>query len=492
MRGYEDLDEYEDDGFIERSDDDDGFIEHDEEQMYEEDEGEEEEAQEVVRKPTKEEVDFLKVRQQIKETMRKQMKKENASATGNSQERKRHNYGSFFGPSQPVIAQRVIQESKSLLENPHLAARVLNPQHRVQSKKSPALAKATPRPGVRERPPKVVSMEKQKAQILKDQRDYSFLLSEDAELPAPTKLLPPRTGSAPNTDARSAQLSSKSPKSSSSTSRPALSGREQRPAVSGGHRMQSKPGQHKPSPGSRPGSTLGNHRKQLDSSIRNGPSRTQGTNGFPSKTSVQVKPSTLNKTSVPDRARAHTTDKNISLTGGKRLQTDMRKTVLPRPHPSVSGLQKPLLKPQPSRSAMQRAPSKSHPYEQRKDFREVDRSRLLPKQQVPPSTAPKVKTPKQLPPALKDRRRNRSMSPDATDVRQMVRSLMGYKPRCREDEDDSDMEVGFNQIMQEERRSARIAQEEDERERILIEQEEKEERERERMRMRKKRKLSSH
>jgi len=29
-------------------------------------------------------------------------------------------YGSFFGPSQPVIAQRVIQESKSLLENRHL------------------------------------------------------------------------------------------------------------------------------------------------------------------------------------------------------------------------------------------------------------------------------------------------------------------------------------------------------------------------------------
>ncbi|KAI3883616.1 hypothetical protein MKX03_016298 [Papaver bracteatum] len=480
MRGYEDLDEYEDDGFIERSDDDDGFIEHDEEQMYEEDEGEEEEAQEVVRKPTKEEVDFLKVRQQIKETMRKQMKKENASATGNSQERKRHNYGSFFGPSQPVIAQRVIQESKSLLENPHLAARVLNPHHRLQSKKSPTLAKATPRPGVRERPPKVANMEKQKAQILKDTRDYSFLFSEDAELPAPTKLLPPRTGSAPNTDARSAQLSSKSPKSvSSSTSRP---------AVSGGHRMQSKPGQHKSSPGSRPDSTLGNHRKQLDSSIRNGPGRSQGTNGFPSKTSVQVKPSTLNKTSVPDRARAHTTDRNISLTGGKRLQTDMRKTVLPRPHPSVSGLQKPLPKPQPSKSGMQRAPSKSHPYEQRKDSRELDRSRLLPKQQVPSSTAPKVKTPKQLPPAPKDRRRNRSMSPDPME---MIRKITGYNPnRFRNDEDDSDMEVGFNDIMREERHSSRIAQEEDERERILIEQEEKEERERERMR--KKRKLSSH
>lgn len=40
-------------------------------------------------------------------------------------------YGSFFGPSQPVIAQRVIQESKSLLENQHLASWFSNPQHIV-------------------------------------------------------------------------------------------------------------------------------------------------------------------------------------------------------------------------------------------------------------------------------------------------------------------------------------------------------------------------
>lgn len=40
-------------------------------------------------------------------------------------------YGSFFGPSQPVISQRVIQESKSILENQHLALRVSNSQHAV-------------------------------------------------------------------------------------------------------------------------------------------------------------------------------------------------------------------------------------------------------------------------------------------------------------------------------------------------------------------------
>lgn len=42
-------------------------------------------------------------------------------------------YGSFFGPSQPVIAQRVIQESKSLLENPHLASRVSKSHHGVST-----------------------------------------------------------------------------------------------------------------------------------------------------------------------------------------------------------------------------------------------------------------------------------------------------------------------------------------------------------------------
>lgn len=40
-------------------------------------------------------------------------------------------YGSFFGPSQPVIPQRVIQESKLLLENPNLAAKVLKSNHAV-------------------------------------------------------------------------------------------------------------------------------------------------------------------------------------------------------------------------------------------------------------------------------------------------------------------------------------------------------------------------
>ncbi|MCL7039543.1 hypothetical protein MKW94_002019 [Papaver nudicaule] len=267
---------------------------------------------------------------------------------------------------------------------------------------------------------------------------------------------------------------SKVPKSGSSTSRPVLDGCKQILPVSAGHRMQSKQEQHKSTPGGRIDSTSVNHRKQQSGSTGKEPSRSQGTKGLPSKSSIQLKPSTMNKISVPDRIRAPTTDRNVSLAIAKR------------PHPPMSGLGKPLPKPQLSSSGVQRAPSKLHPQEQGK---ELHRSRMTPKQPIPCSTSPKVKTPKQLPsrpPAPKDRRRKRSMSPYPEDYQQEIRNMFGYNPsKYGDDGDDSDMEVGFQEIMREEKRSAKIAHKEDERERILIEKEEQEER------MRKKRKMSS-
>lgn len=116
MRGYDQEDEYED------------YDDYEDEQLeegegYEEEEGEEYVAEEP-RKPTKEELDYLELRQKLKESIRKKMQKQNSTSLADSSGRKkqiqRDNYGSFFGPSQPVIAQRVIQESKSLLENRHL------------------------------------------------------------------------------------------------------------------------------------------------------------------------------------------------------------------------------------------------------------------------------------------------------------------------------------------------------------------------------------
>ncbi|CAM6052264.1 unnamed protein product [Sphagnum compactum] len=64
-------------------------------------------------------------------------------------------------------------------------------------------------------------------------------------------------------------------------------------------------------------------------------------------------------------------------------------------------------------------------------------------------------------------------------VSSMIREMFRYNPnkyRDMDDEDDRNMEVGFSKIQAEERRSAKIAREEDEREQELIEAEERAER----------------
>ncbi|CAA7035923.1 unnamed protein product [Microthlaspi erraticum] len=106
--------------------------------------------------------EFLELRQRLKESIRKKMQNGNdADPTPTSEQRKRklpyNNFGSFFGHSQPVIAPRVLQESKPLLEKERLASKSI--------------------------PTEV----KKEAEKRKESRDYSFLLSDDAELPVSLK-----------------------------------------------------------------------------------------------------------------------------------------------------------------------------------------------------------------------------------------------------------------------------------------------------------------
>ncbi|XP_057965275.1 uncharacterized protein LOC131155844 [Malania oleifera] len=162
----EDLDEYE------KEEGEDGV-----EEVEEEEECEEEEPP----KPTKEELEYLELRQRLKERFRKKMKKENGSTQANCPEKRKKlsydNYGSFFGPSKSVIAQRVIQESKLFLETRHLA-----------SKNKNGFASTAARP----------SQPTMTNEKLQDTRDYSFLLSDDAELPVPPKESQPRNGTVSN------------------------------------------------------------------------------------------------------------------------------------------------------------------------------------------------------------------------------------------------------------------------------------------------------
>ncbi|KAF9588335.1 hypothetical protein IFM89_008765 [Coptis chinensis] len=244
-----------------RSDDVDEYEEYEDEQ--EEEEGEEEFEEDP--KPTKDELDYLALRQKLKENLRLQMKNENGASLVNSQQRKKKipndNYGNFFGPSQPVIAQRVIQESKSFLENQHLAARISSSGH--VSKKASYSTNTQTRPAVRDQPPKVHEA-KLKAQKLKNNRDYSFLLSEDSELPAPRKEPAPRNVSVRNSDARSAPVQPKSRQSGSNHFRPLPNGREERKHVPANHQMQTKASYGQVASGSRrPNMASADSRKHL-------------------------------------------------------------------------------------------------------------------------------------------------------------------------------------------------------------------------------------
>lgn len=182
---HRDLDEYEEEGEDleeEEVEYEDGYREGEEEKEEEEYEQEEDP------KPTKEELEYLEYRQRLKEKIRKSMKDDSASATGQSQDKKKlpyDNYGSFFGPSQPVIARRVLEESRSMLETQHIRAKRVNSNSGIQT--VPTSANTVGKSNACNQPPKLVNELKKKVQKLKDTRDYSFLLSDDAEFPAPTK-----------------------------------------------------------------------------------------------------------------------------------------------------------------------------------------------------------------------------------------------------------------------------------------------------------------
>lgn len=81
MQDYEDLDEYEEEG---EEQEEEGIGEDN----YEEQEEEEEEGEEEAPRHTQEELEYLDLRQQLKESFRKKMKKESGSSRANTEEMK--------------------------------------------------------------------------------------------------------------------------------------------------------------------------------------------------------------------------------------------------------------------------------------------------------------------------------------------------------------------------------------------------------------------
>ncbi|KAI4314468.1 hypothetical protein L6164_027374 [Bauhinia variegata] len=449
MRGLDrdELDDYEYEG-------------QEQEDEYEEEEEAEHEEEEP-RKPTKEEMEYLQLRQRLKESIRKQMKKESSGSLASSSDRNKKlpsdNYGSFFGPSQPVIAQRVIQESKSLLENPHLASKLSN-SHQINKNKNTVSNRGS-NSSVPKPPPRL-SETKIKAQKIKDTRDYSFLLSDDAEPPAPTKEAPSRNVAVRNSDARPAQVPGKSKQALSSGRKQVHGSQEDRRPVSAAGRLPPKSGSsNKLVSTSKPSMTYSDSRKQLGNSSGNGPGRPVGPKGLPSKTPVAA-------------------------LGTKSLASGVRNP--------VNGVQKPFP------SKVQSSTPKQI-VEQRKEYREPNKPKMMPKQPVA-SSKPQINKPLRPNPTrpvsqdhCPKKRPVRRYSDDEDDdggrAISMIRKMFGYNPNKFADmDDDDDMEANFDEIMKEERRSAKIARKEDEEQLRLIEEEEERERKR-RLAKLKKRKL---
>ncbi|XP_042506896.1 protein spt2-like [Macadamia integrifolia] len=469
----EDLDEYEEDG---EGDEAEAW----EEDYYKEEDDEEEENEKEDPKPTKEELEYLELRQRIKESVRKKMKKEYAAGSKESLDNKKKlpydSYGSFFGPSQPVIAQRVIQESKSLLENQHLASRISN--HLVNKKASASITEEK-KPALHAQTHRVINELKVKAQKLKDARDYSFLLSDDAELPAPPKVPPSRNVSVPSSDARSAQASLKSNKQpiGKDGSRPVSNGREERKPISINRQIQSQARPHKAAPTSRPNLTSADPRKQLGSNTGNGPGRPVGPKGFPSKMSAPTKNTGTGPgrpvvpKGFPSKISAPTMEKKAPAVVAKSNLAAVQKPALSKVNPLVQ---------------------KKH-LEQKREIREPHKARVMAKQAVP--SKPQVKDPRQGPmratkPEYQPKKqpaRRPFEDDDELDYTSMIRQMFRYNPDkyTGRDDDDSDMEANFDDILKEERKSARIAREEDEREFRLIEEEERREKMKKKLQQRK-------
>ncbi|PIN00349.1 hypothetical protein CDL12_27149 [Handroanthus impetiginosus] len=449
---YEDWDEYEEDG------------EEQEEQEGNEDEYEENQ------QPTQEELEYLSLRQRIKESIRKKRKNDLGTANAGSHN---DNYGSFFGPSRPVIAQRVIQESKSLLENPDLAAR-LSRLNRTKNKSSvSAPVKSKPQSN---HPPRVTNGLRKKVEMMKNTRDYSFLLSEDVEAPASTRTAPPKSVSTHKSDAQSVQLLPRSKQVVNDRGRDVSDGRDRRKPVSGS--SQSKP---KVDPGKvAPTRKLSiDSRKQLGNNNGSGPGRPLGPKGVPSKSPV---PATLKTAPPVARNMVAATHKPTS----SSLQPGVRK-------PMPSNLPSSNHRPPPSNGQPSHLKKSSVP---RKEYQEASKPKMIAKQPLPPPREQLRRPPPKVSargassderPKPKPKRPIRDEDSDDENAINMIRQMFGYNPnKFRDDDDDSDMEANFDDIMREERRSAKIARKEDEEQLRLIEEEER----RERARLAKKRKLS--
>ncbi|WVZ86692.1 hypothetical protein U9M48_033441 [Paspalum notatum var. saurae] len=184
MRGYG----YETNGYHRAVEDEYEDEYYDQDEYEEEGSGAEDEYVEE-EEPTEGQKEILELRERLKEQIRRKAKAAAASTTGRSSSSQipttRDKFGSFFGPSKPVISRRVIEERKSLKELHSTISR--DPRPSGVHKDIPSSSKVQNKGNGHQHKPKIVNEVKRKAEALKDNRDYSFLLSDDADFSSSPK-----------------------------------------------------------------------------------------------------------------------------------------------------------------------------------------------------------------------------------------------------------------------------------------------------------------
>uniref|UniRef100_A0A0E0GAU3 Protein SPT2 homolog n=1 Tax=Oryza nivara TaxID=4536 RepID=A0A0E0GAU3_ORYNI len=165
-------DEYDDlDDFIVDNEDDVVLGEEQQDEFEEEEEEQEEEEEE---EPPVGQVEILTLREQLKADIRRKNQAQQGATAGRAscsssvQPLAKDRFGSFFGPSRPSLARRVIEEGCSS---------IIKEKQNVPSNKSSvsSASKKQPIPSGQQQKPKFVKEEKRKVDALRQNRDYSYV-----------------------------------------------------------------------------------------------------------------------------------------------------------------------------------------------------------------------------------------------------------------------------------------------------------------------------
>ncbi|TVU28799.1 hypothetical protein EJB05_20332 [Eragrostis curvula] len=428
--GEEDEDDLDD--FIVYSDDDEDRALKKQKHQRQQEEEEEEEVQEESSEEEEEAPagtqEIVSLREQLKDKIRRK----NAAMAGTSFVKQtrptpaKDKFGTFFGPSWPVLAPRVIQEGCSTM---------MKELQGVPSRKDVSLVSKT-QPGTSSnlQKPKIISEEKRKVDALRENRDYSSLFSDDAEDP-PTKEQP---------DNRKPDVQVRVPVNSAGKYR-APNGQPARSLANGhglkgaGTASQSKAG----SPGKAPLAD----RKRTVATGRNGST-----------------PPAMKKTTGSQPALKR--KRPQALLPGQRQQQSSHGQKLPQALQSQrlqsNGHQQ--IRMPASTAQGQRSGQNGSPH---------DRAKPAQKQLVASS---KLKVSRPV-----EKRAVKRKSDDEVDyesISKHIGAIFNYNrfKYAGMDEDDSNMEADYASIQKEERRSAKLARQEDQEQLRLIEEEERRER----------------